>query len=241
MQTDVVYKLGIGSQRQDEELRYSLRSLSNFKDLGKVYIVGSKPLWVKNIIHISAIDPYKHNKDQNLIQKIILACFQTDITTEFLQMSDDQVFLKEVDYNHFQKPFYLNQLSTFKQDQQLNRWQRRLQKTIEVLQSRQLLYDCYETHIPCLINKNNYTQILFQYDSGDEKGMCGNTLYFNTLRKEGQQLPEGIAIKIDFEVKDKNILEEKCKDLTHFNYDIMNDVIRDFLQSRFPTKSIYEE
>lgn len=32
-----------------EELRYSLRSLQNYKDVGKVFIVGDNELWVKNI------------------------------------------------------------------------------------------------------------------------------------------------------------------------------------------------
>lgn len=84
---DVVYKLGNGSRFDDAELRYSLRSLSNFRDLGKIYVVGKKPAWIKNVIHIPAGDPYKSNKDANIINKIILAATHSDITANIEGMT----------------------------------------------------------------------------------------------------------------------------------------------------------
>ena len=75
MKIDVVYKLGLNPDWGNyEELRHSLRSLCNFENLGNVFIVGQKPDWIQEVIHIPALDSYKRNKDANLINKLILAC-----------------------------------------------------------------------------------------------------------------------------------------------------------------------
>jgi hypothetical protein len=59
---DVVYPLGTGSVWQDNELRYSLRSLEkNFPDLGRVYVVGHKPDWLGNVEHIPFGDSQSPN------------------------------------------------------------------------------------------------------------------------------------------------------------------------------------
>jgi hypothetical protein len=72
---DVVYTLGTESSWQDNELRYSLRSLErNFPDLGRVWIVGHKPAWLTGVVHIPMADVHKQNKDANLIDKILAAC-----------------------------------------------------------------------------------------------------------------------------------------------------------------------
>ena len=106
---DVVYALGTGSKWQDNELRYSLRSLEKFcGNLGRVFIVGHKPDWVTGVIHIPHDDwkqghpEYRKrrgdvgHKDGNIIRKVLAAC-KTDLSERFLFASDDQCFLAPID------------------------------------------------------------------------------------------------------------------------------------------------
>ena len=239
---DVVYKLGSGSKWDNKELRYSLRSLSNFRNLGKVYIVGYLPDWVKNVIHIPATDPHLSNKDCNLINKIILASHDKNISQEFLNFSDDQLLLRECSYEDFKIPYYDNSLKQFKPDEKLSRWRARLKNTIRVLEEKGLPSNCYESHIPTLLDKDKFIYAVFQYNYPEGQGMCGNTLYINTTGKRGDPLPKDYAVRFEGNCPELSVLESICEGKLHLNYAeaTTNENLFNFLENRFPTKSIYE-
>ena len=240
---DVVYKLGNGSRFDDAELRYSLRSLSNFRDLGKIYVVGKKPAWIKNVIHIPAGDPYKSNKDANIINKIILAATHSDITAEFLQMSDDQLIMNEIDAQFFTKPRHNNiqMMRAMEPDRKLTRWQKRLLATRAELLSRGLTCDCYETHMPCLISAKKFTEIVFQYDYGSGVGYVGNTLYYNTLGVAGENISAADLYRLRSPSNTQKIIRE-ANQSAFFNYRdnaVDGDLFR-ALEYLFPERSGFE-
>lgn len=239
---DVVYKLGSGSKWDNKELRYSLRSLSNFRNLGKVYIVGYLPDWVKNVIHIPATDPHLSNKDANLINKLILASHDKNISQEFLNFSDDQVLLRECSYEDFKIPYYDNSLKQFKPDEKLSRWRTRLKNTIRVLEEKGLPSNCYESHIPTLLDKDKFIYAVFQYNYPEGQGMCGNTLYFNTIGSNSRSLPSNYGVKIEQTILDIEVLRRLPDSLLHLNYaDVAeNEILFGYLHERFPIASIYE-
>lgn len=242
--TDICYKLGIGSKYQDDELRYSLRSLSNFKDLGKVYIVGHKPRWIQNVIHIPASDPYEVNKDKNLQDKIILACLDKDITQQFLHFSDDQLLLQPIDVTFFERPLinnkYLRDVSV--PGKKLNRWQRRLWRTFEVLKKNNLKFDCYEAHIPYLVDKDLYPRTLLKYDTGYDLGYTGNTLYFNTIGAKGKVIEAFDMLRLEKQEESVQAIQTLAKDKLILNYtdSAINNILFDYLKQLFPEKSQYE-
>ena len=242
MKIDVVYKLGIGSKHNDCELRYSLRSLSNFKDLGQVWVIGYKPEWCTNVNYVKCGDFLESNKDGNLIRKLILACQQESLSDQFLNFSDDQLLLRECNYIDFAVPIYDNSLIQFKQDQRLSKWKTRLKNTIFTLQEKNLPSNCYEAHIPTLINKHDFEKTVSQYNYAYGQGMCGNTLYYNTLRKEGIELPSDFSLKIEDEIKEIERIEALFQGQLHLNYseDAANEVFLSFLDKKFPQKSKYE-
>ena len=93
---DVVIPLGSGSSWDNNELRFCLRSIEKYVgDLRKVYIVGIKPWWIKNIEHIEFFEKTDKNKDLNIVEKILKCCEVKDITNDFVFVSDDQIFLKK--------------------------------------------------------------------------------------------------------------------------------------------------
>ncbi len=242
MKIDVVYKLGHGSKYFDEELKYSLRSLSYFLDLGKVFIVGHRPNWITNIIYIPANDPYRNNKDANLINKLILACCHKDISDKFLNMSDDIIFLNNVNCDFFDIPIINNKHINFIPGQKLNRWHSRLKRTIDALKSSSLRFDCYEAHCPYLLDKSLFTKTMLRYDYGVDIGYCGNTLYYNTNhiigKDEAFKYVCPVMNGITYE-KIKN--ESKNKLFLNFNEKGFNEDMRKFLKEKFKEQSIYEQ
>ena len=93
---DVLYVIGNSSQwGNHEELRYSIRSFQkHYKDLGKVFVVGHRPLWLQNVIHIPAEDPYA-STETNIVSKILLGCI-SDISEDFIFSADDYILLQDV-------------------------------------------------------------------------------------------------------------------------------------------------
>ena len=82
---DIVIPLGNGCIWDDNnELKYALRSVQkHLKGFGDVIIVGQKPKWIKNIIHIPCDDKRGHEwRDYNIFSKIITAIEGVDTLSE---------------------------------------------------------------------------------------------------------------------------------------------------------------
>jgi len=242
----VVFKLGIGSNYADRELRYALRSLYHFKDLGKVFVVGHKPSWLNDekVIHIPATDPYKASKDCNLINKLILASVHPELSDQFLNMSDDQVFLRDIDASFFIKPIYDNtpMSKALEPNKVLNKWQKRLRNTKNALVKNHYSYNCYETHMPCLINKHDFMTTIFKYDYGFDIGYVGNTLYYNTLRANGRSLRPIDLIRLGKKTLASQIIREATgKVFLNYTNKAMDENLLNALDHLFPNKSVYEK
>lgn len=83
---DVVYLIKVDPENNSEELRYSLRSLSNLPH-GRVYIVGEKPDWVTQVTHIPV--PQIQTKAENVAKNMRAAIEHSDISQDFILMNDD--------------------------------------------------------------------------------------------------------------------------------------------------------
>jgi hypothetical protein len=81
---DIVYV--VRADDTNEELRYSLRSLSNLPHR-RVWIAGYKPRWVDNVEHLPTIQT--KTKYQNSTANLLTACLHPDITDHFVYMNDD--------------------------------------------------------------------------------------------------------------------------------------------------------
>lgn len=90
---DIVYVVREGDN--NEALRYSLRSLKNIKH-DNVYIVGHKPKWVKNVIHIERMQR-TFNKFQNITRNMYYASKNNEISEDFMYMDDDNYIMREID------------------------------------------------------------------------------------------------------------------------------------------------
>ena len=86
---DIVYILGKGSLSNNDELRYSIRSLERYcEDLGKIIIVGESVDFLQNVMFIPHED--KHKKPwKNTLDKVRAVCACDLVTDDFLLMNDD--------------------------------------------------------------------------------------------------------------------------------------------------------
>lgn len=92
---DAVYVLGTGSQKNNEELRYSVRSLvAHCRDLGNVLVIGVWPNTVPGVMYIPAEDA-EVKSWKNVYSKITRAAREDALTNDILVMNDDFFFTRD--------------------------------------------------------------------------------------------------------------------------------------------------
>lgn len=101
---DVVYILGSGSRANNDEVRYSIRSLESFAlDLDTVWIVGERPSFFPEKFHIPAEDSHDE-KWKNAFSKTVIAAKDDRVADDFLLMNDDFFMLEPFEAAEY--PFY---------------------------------------------------------------------------------------------------------------------------------------
>ena len=238
MAIDVVIPLGVKSGwGQHEELRYALRSAEMFvPDLGRAWIIGHRPPWLKPEYHISHPDPYKQNKDANLIQKVIRVCGIPELTEDFIRMSDDQLFLAPW------KPhqYYLEPITEKMFDRHPKKWYDRLRNTCKALSSVAPLYN-FDAHIPASYNKHRFIEVVSQYNYGEFPGMCINTLYMNSCGGDKQQLPPEVRLGVASPTSLDELVKRSKKALFCNYVDKgISDGFKHWVKSLLPKKSRFE-
>lgn len=104
---DVVYVIGTGSRWDNNELRYSLRSIERFGiGLGEVWIVGDElPDFIDagKVRYLHFPDSRNRSPYQNVFSKIAYF-FGATTVQRFLLSSDDHFFIKPTDFENY--PIY---------------------------------------------------------------------------------------------------------------------------------------
>lgn len=103
---DILYILGDGSAWNDNELKYSLRSIARFgRGVGNVYLAGThKPAFVGGRVHFLHVPNPKLGASRNIATNITEACRYFQLG-DFLLSSDDHFYVKPTDFDKY--PVYL--------------------------------------------------------------------------------------------------------------------------------------
>ena len=239
---DVVYPISggkhgrkkLGSKWDNNELRYSLRSLERyFPNMARVFIVGHKPDWLTNVIHLPAEDRHRKNKDANIIDKVLLAC-RSGVSPTFLRLSDDQCLLQPWDglvaYHFGHAP-----------DRGGGKWWRRMRRTCEYLRSRGRPTWFYDTHAPAPVDRETFLRVATEADYQTPPGLCINTLYFNSIEIPREHI--GSRKAAFHRPTALRWLREKAVGKVFLGYSEggTNDAMKQFLQEQFPTPSRFEK
>lgn len=239
---DVVYLLGSGSPWDNNEIRYSLRSLKHLPH-DKVFVVGERPEWLANIIHLDVKDNFAYlngGKFRNVIQKIRAACLDERVSESFVLMNDDFFFLTDVTEI---KPYANGTLESMieqypdKQSQYYNA----LVRTKQFLQKQGIEQPInYAVHYPIVYEKKKFLQMTDDID-WLEKGYSWRTIYGNLfdIGRADRKDPK-ISSRLDF------------SDALFYGHKLLGDFLsisdnvallpefQKWIDERFPNKSLYE-
>ena len=230
---DVVYPYR-KSRWNDNELRFSLRSVEKHLPHGTIFIVGYMPTWVRNAEHIAAKDSYNH-KTKNAIAKIRAACRDPRVSEKFVLMNDDFFILQ-----HMKGIAPVSEGPiTAKIDQHKTRagyYYTSLCDTLRLLHAAGFERPLsYEVHYPIVIDKARFLQLTDSVE-WEEVGYQYRSLYGNT-----------------YAIGDVRKVDAKCYQPTDLDRFSGQEVIsitdrlamfaktQRFLYERFPMPSKYED
>jgi len=241
---DVVYVLGTGSKWNNNEIRFSLRSLEkNLHDYRNIYVVGHHPDFLKNIIHVPAKDIFNPdlNADGNIITKVLLACRQKDLSDDFLFINDDHLVIKPVRASDI-PPFHKGDMTKFSSIYwNLNFWRKRLKRTMNVLLQNDLPVYHFDCHTPIIFNKKRFPEIMQMFNYQDNIGYTMKSLYANIICSKDHPLTN--EKKTVFRYFNLQQLNDRLKTpyLMSFNDQGLNFSLKWWLISNFPERSKFEK
>ena len=235
---DIVIPLGSGSRYNNLELRMALRSIACYAvNVNDIYIVTAElPDWVKNVKTIEKADTYLHNKDANIIEKLLAAAALPELSETFLFWSDDQLALHRFDAAHL--PITCNPRQ-YKDFNQSTVWHQRMRNTFEYLQQHNIFLSCnFDTHLPMPLEKAAFTRIMNNAKYSAEPGYCVNTLYCGMLGMTGAL--EQQRIKHTAESRETLTALPQDKLFLGYNDCAMQNGLPELLLDYFPEKCKYE-
>ena len=170
---DVVYVNRPGDD--NEELRYSLRSLQNIPH-DRVWIFGDAPVWVRNVEIVRL--PRKADKQVSALNNLIAACQHPEVSETFLIMNDDFFIMVPMDRVPFLNMGPLDRvIDEHKKGSAYTEAMRKTYHRLLTLVDDPMGLVSYELHIPMEIEK---TGMLLALSLGQGiHGLHNRTMYGN--------------------------------------------------------------
>lgn len=238
---DIVYALGTGSHWDDNELRYSLRSIEKFlTGYDDIYIVGHCPHWVRNVLVLPFSDT-PDRKEYSIASKVLVACGTKQISNNFIYMADDYVLLTEIDVREIH-PYHIGQASAMYE----TKTGRNKEKAANLITAypESLFYDI---HQPFPYSKATFISVMKQLD-WESRIYPLKSIYMAVagIKKDHQY------VSCDFKIKYPLTYSEIVQDIetrmyTEHNYSFahgpksLNDDMKRYLQHLLPHKSKFEK
>jgi len=236
---DIVYVLGTGSKWNDNELRYSLRSVEKYLNgYEKVFIVGEKPKWLQNIIHISYPDTHKE-KETRIAKKIYQACLDERVSRDFLFINDDHFFNREV-YGPSFPNYYSDTLQNEFDKKNVNMiYRSAIKNTIDLLNVYGIKNNkFFDVHYPIMYNRNSFIRLFNSINWDVEFSYVIKSLYGNMFDCIGTKVAD---CKIDHFYEIDFILDKiKGQNVFSVGDRGLSENMKSILETMFPEKSKYE-
>ena len=169
---DIVYF--VKESRENEELRYSLRTLKNFPHR-KVFFYGGCPdgLLPDQHIHIRQNQPTKW---QNVQMMLKLACNNPHITANFWLFNDDFFVMQKVTNpkNYYHGDIYKHIVQLEDKYGEVTAYSAQLRKMAQELEALGCTTKDYALHVPILINKDKMLEMFNVTDCPMFRSLYGN-------------------------------------------------------------------
>lgn len=226
---DVVYICRSGD---NEELRYSIRSVvANLKH-DNLWVVGQKPKWYTgNFIEV----PDKRLKYVNARNNLKAIIDDNRISDDFILMNDDFYIMKPLDTVEY---FYSGSLESKALEVESvslhSSYTRMFYSTIDRLDQQGIKNSLsYELHVPIVMNKQKLRPIIKQ------KTTLWRSMYGNMYSVGGKQMDD---VKVYAKTSKKKSFDWQGKLNTFLSSqdDVFELLKIKLLNARFPDKTIYE-
>lgn len=181
-----------------QELRYSLRSISNLTNFdGDVFIVGESELWLKNVTYLPVKRLYG-NPNVDVQKKLRAVVDDPRIPDEFILMMDDVYITEKIAAIDMHRGDLTGNNE--------NTYQMSKLKTLEFLKNNvtETRFD-YETHAPFICNKKRLSTVLDIVDGTilQWRSIYGNIFeiggeLFEDMKTKSSKLPPGSIISTQF-------------------------------------------
>ena len=159
---------------ENEELRYSIRSVLNSFPEAEIWVIGGKPDWYAgNYLYVDQ----NSSKYDNAIANLKALCNSEDTPKDFFLMNDDFFILQKIDKIEMLHGGLLSdKISRYQKIARSSSYIRKLFSTNDRLKKNKIdnALD-YELHIPMHMEKEKLKYILDQYPELLWRSMYGNT------------------------------------------------------------------
>lgn len=184
----ILYPIGTGSVWNNNELRFSLRSLEFVKDLDSIFVVGSDPHFLSEQVTFIPTNHKFDNPARGIFENLLAACLDERLPDRFLYCTDDLFFTAETEISNY--PFYhLGEIKD-KLKNCSSEYYHHLFATQEALKKRGLPTLNFDGHYPMIVEKSKVVELAFMYDWNRQHGFTFKSLYCNTFGISGEFRPD---------------------------------------------------
>lgn len=251
---DVVYVLGTGSNWDNNEIRFSIRSfVKYFENLRNIVVVGECPPWLTDVIHIPTPDRMDVNKDARMAIKILSACKDCRVSDNFILSLDDEILLKPLkaeDFKGWHEGPIIYDVAADEKDHRgttpyttpySSEWFNFVYNTGRELQKRGLPDNNYDkAHCPQPINKAEFIEVIEKWNIVDNRYTISN-IYNNSSKTFVGENIRGRHLKIYGELPIADIIElADDKYCMNFNDRGLTPQLKDWLYKTFSQPSRFE-
>lgn len=180
MLTDVVYLLADGGSRwNNEEIRYSLRSIEkHLTGYRLIHIIGDRVPFL-DVHQIESAD-FGRIKEINIFKKILLACQMPQVSDPFLLFNDDHYLNRHFDAAEFPYFYQDTLMQTMYKRKVEDAYMAAMKNTYRALSERGLSTFYFDVHTPVLIHKKEFIGIMNSFE-WTGFGHVVKSLYLNSL------------------------------------------------------------
>jgi hypothetical protein len=168
---------------QNEELKYSIRSVHENYPCKNVWVVGGRPAWyIGNYVRI----PSSSTKYKNARQNLRAIVHNKDISDSFVLMNDDFYILEKINEPEIFHGGYLSKkVEEYQKVYPSSSYTRLLTNTLIGLKSKYGIQDPldYELHVPMQMDKKGLSEVLLS-------NMLWRSLYGNINNLGGREIDD---------------------------------------------------
>lgn len=176
---DIIIPLAKDPRHAYAELRYTLRSIDqNLSGHSNIYIIGAKPNWIHNVIHIPFED-LPRQKAYSIFRKMLFAARHEIVSQQFISWADDTYLMEKLHVTEI-KAWYHETLKDWIKKSINSRY-------CEIIKSTMKLFPdglFFNVHTPCIYEKEKFKEIE-QYRF-DQTELLTKSTYFNHHKIEGE-------------------------------------------------------